>query len=87
MRTEANMLKALGNELRLNILMALHKQDGLGTNVGEIQQITGYPQSTVSQHLAKLRDNQIVKTQREGTKIYYKISNPMVNQVLSIIQK
>ena len=87
MHAKAEVFKLLGNEVRLSIVMAIHSQGGLRINVSEIQAITGYPQATVSQHLSKLRATKLVKTQREGTKIYYKISDPVVNQVLSSVQK
>lgn len=87
MENEAIMFRALGNGIRLNILMAIHEQSGNWINVGEIQQITGYTQATVSQHLSKLRDSKTVETQREGTKVYYRISEPMVKRVLSNIKK
>lgn len=87
MHAKTEVFKLLGNEVRLSIVMAIHSQGGLRINASEIQAITGYPQATVSQHLSQLRATKLVKTQREGTKIYYKISDPVVNQVLSSVQK
>src|SRR5665647_491456 len=65
---QAEVSKTMAHPLRLAILHYL--KDGEKT-VNDITQITGASQSNVSQHLALLRQRQIVKTRKEGSNIYY----------------
>lgn len=69
----AAMLRALAHEARLMVLCQL--ADG-ELQAGELQAGTTLSQSAFSQHLAKLRDEGLVATRREGTTIFYRIGNP-----------
>ena len=64
------MLKALGNQKRLEILYHL---SGKELNVGELEKMVDLSQSALSQHLAVLRNNGIVKTRRSAQTIFYSI--------------
>ncbi len=73
------LLKALSNEKRLLIVCALHKGE---RSVGELEQIVDLSQSALSQHLARLRKDGLVKTRREAQTIYYSLDDDSINDVL-----
>jgi len=72
----AELFKALGHPARLCIV------DGLlhnaGCNVSFMQSCLNIPQSTVSQHLAKLKAAGIIEGKREGLEIKYTVVNKEV---------
>lgn len=72
MQTEAKIFKALADETRLRILTLL-----LGGElcVCEIMAALDLPQSTVSRHLAYLRNNGWVKDNRRGVWMYYRFNS------------
>lgn len=76
----AGLLRMLSNERRLMALCQL--TDG-ELSVGELQAQIGLSQSALSQHLALLREQQIVATRRQGQTIYYRIAD---QSALRIIQ-
>ena len=78
----AKMLKAMGNEKRLEILYNLSEQE---LNVGELEKIVGLSQSALSQHLAVLRAENIVKTRRVAQTIFYSIRSDKVLKVLQLL--
>lgn len=78
------ILKALGNEKRLEILYNLL---GKELNVGQLEKLVGLSQSALSQHLAILRSENIVKTRREAQTIFYSIKSDKVVKLLSIIDR
>ena len=69
---DAEMLKVLGHPVRLCIVEGLLNG---GCNVSKIQECMSLPQSTISQHLAALRNKGIVKGERHGTEICYRVAN------------
>lgn len=71
-REAAAYLKTLAHEGRLMILCHL----GTGEkSVGELESILDIRQAAVSQMLARLRDEKLVKTRRDGKTIYYSLSD------------
>jgi len=78
-----SLLKAIANESRLIILCVLNNQGE--KSVGELEQIVGLSQSALSQHLARLRKDDIVNTRREAQTIYYSMANAQVKQVLDCL--
>ena len=69
----AEMLKILAHPVRLCIINGLL---GKGTcNVSHMQDCLGIPQSTLSQHLQKLRMAKIIVGERNGLEINYRICN------------
>jgi ArsR family transcriptional regulator len=81
----AELFKALGHPSRLCILYNLIEQKE-GT-VSEMQSCLNEPQSTVSQHVAKLRTLGILRGERNGTEINYKIVDEKVIELLKILRK
>jgi DNA-binding transcriptional ArsR family regulator len=75
----AALLKALGNEQRLLVLCTLLEGPH---SVGEINARVPLSQSALSQHLAVLRDAQIVTTRRESQTIWYEIAAGPAQHVL-----
>ena len=73
------LLKALSNEKRLQIACVLFEGEKA---VGELEKIVALSQSALSQHLARLRRDNIVKTRREAQTIYYSLSEPAVEKLL-----
>ena len=65
----------LGNDVRLKIVYLLFKYDKLC--VCDFSDILEMNQSPISQHLRKLKDAAVLENQREGTAIYYFVSNSM----------
>lgn len=68
----ANLLKALSNPKRLEILQLLRDQR---LTVGEIQKMLSLSQGNLSQHLQVLRLSKVVETERRGKQIYYKVAH------------
>lgn len=75
----ANALKAMAHPLRWKILCSLGENE---LSVGEIVERTGTSQSNISQHLEQLRNKNIVVARKEANRIYYRIRN---NQLLELI--
>lgn len=78
----ASLLRALSNEKRLMILCQLGDRE---MSVGQILPLVGLSQSALSQHLAKLRDEALVTTRRDGTTIFYRIAEPAVLKVIAVL--
>jgi DNA-binding transcriptional ArsR family regulator len=79
----ARLLKALGNEQRLHILCNL--LDG-PLSVGQLNQRLELSQSALSQHLALLRQMELVETRREAQTIYYSLPDGPVVRVMALLQ-
>ncbi len=73
------LLKALANESRLMILCLL---DGKELSVTELNQFLDLSQSALSQHLAVLRRDGLVKTRRESQTIYYSLSGEAATAII-----
>ncbi len=81
-RRASQLLKALSNEHRLLILCRL--ADG-EKSVGELESMIGLSQSALSQHLARLRRDELVKTRREAQTIYYSLIGEEATQVIDVL--
>ena len=79
----AQLLKALANEQRLHILCNL--LDG-PLSVGELNQRLKLSQSALSQHLALLREMQLLDTRREAQTIFYSLPDGPVVQIMALLQ-
>ena len=44
-------------------------------------------QPLISQHLKRLKDEEIVSTERDGQRIYYSISDPLVRKLLKLLEE
>ncbi|MFN3700624.1 MAG: ArsR/SmtB family transcription factor [Alphaproteobacteria bacterium] len=80
----ASLLKALSNEKRLLIMCALSKGE---RSVGELEEIVGLSQSALSQHLARLRRDGLVKTRREAQTIFYSSHDMASKKILDCLKE
>ena len=80
---KSEFFKALAHPLRLRLVMELMQR---GTcNVTQLQEVLEIPQSTVSQHLTKLKQNKVVRFERRGLEVYYQIHNDKVSAVVKTL--
>ncbi|MBE6444750.1 MAG: winged helix-turn-helix transcriptional regulator [Alphaproteobacteria bacterium] len=79
----AKLLKAMANIKRLEILYILQQKEH---SVGELENKLDLSQSALSQHLAVLRNKNIVKTKRSAQTIYYSIKDENVIKILNLIK-
>jgi ArsR family transcriptional regulator len=81
---QAEISKTLAHPLRLAIL---HNLKGGERTVNQLTQTIGASQSNISQHLALLRQRQIVKTRKNGTNIYYRVASPKISQACDMVRE
>ena len=81
----ADVFAALGTEPRLRIIRLLLSAHPDGMIAGEIQAELGIPSSTLSHHLDKLKNEELVTVQREGTFLRYAANTETLQQVLSFL--
>ncbi|TVP52402.1 MAG: ArsR family transcriptional regulator [Halomonadaceae bacterium] len=77
-----NLLKSLANANRLMILCHLVHTE---RSVSDLEQLVNLSQSALSQHLARLKAQDIVSSRKEGTTAYYAIKSPHAVKVLELI--
>ncbi len=78
----ADFLSALANNKRLLILCKLLHNE---MSVGALAKAIDLSQSALSQHLAKLRALDLVSTRRDAQTIYYMVSSPHIELMLSTL--
>lgn len=81
----ADILRALGNERRLMILCKLVEAGEM--TVGALVEAVGLSQSALSQHLAKMRDENIVTFRRDSQTLWYRISDPRIEQLMAELHR
>ena len=81
----AEMLKVLAHPVRLCIINGLMGEGEC--NVSHMQDCLGIPQSTLSQHLQKLRMAKLIVGKRNGLEINYSISDERVREIVKILMK
>jgi len=79
---ESEILKVLGHPIRLKIVAGLMSQS---CNVKKIWECLGLPQATVSQHLALLKNKNIISGRREGVEVFYQVTSSEARQIVSAI--
>ncbi len=77
------LLKALSNESRLLILCILRANGE--KNVTELEKLVGLSQSALSQHLARLRRDELVTTRRDAQTIYYSFRVSHADAVIDLL--
>ena len=83
-RPASGLLKAMSNERRLLILCHLMQGE---KSVGELEKLIGISQSALSQHLAWLRRNELVKTRRSAQQIFYSLSGKEARAIIRTLNK
>jgi ArsR family transcriptional regulator len=81
----ADMLSAMGTQPRLRIMRALLSAHPDGLVVGEIQDELGIAGSTLSHHLDKLKHEELVNVQREGTFLRYTANADALQDLLAFL--
>lgn len=78
----AEFLKCLGSPHRLMVLCQLAEGE---KSVTELTKATGASQTSMSQHLSKLKAEGLIDFRREHRTLYYKISNPAVIGIMDAL--
>jgi ArsR family transcriptional regulator len=81
----ADMFSAMGTEPRLRIMQLLLTAHPEGLVVGDIQEELNIPNSTLSHHLDKLRNEDLVLVQRESTFLRYTANTEALQEVLQFL--
>ncbi len=79
---ESEILKVLGHPIRLKIVAGLMSQS---CNVKKIWECLGLPQATVSQHLALLKNKNIISGRREGVEVFYQVTSNEARRIVGAI--
>lgn len=81
----ADMFSAMGTEARLRIMQLLLSAHPEGMVVGEIQEELDIPNSTLSHHLDKLRNEDLVRVRRESTFLRYTANTDALQEILQFL--
>lgn len=79
----SELLKSIAHPVRLCIVRGLLKQGECSVN--KMHECLQLPQSTVSQHLGKLKNLGIIKGRRQGVEIFYQVVNDDIKRILDVI--
>ena len=80
----SELMKTLGHKDRLMVLCHLASGE---KSVGELAGLLDIPQSPLSQHLARMRKESLVKTRREAQTIYYSISSGEAGRMVELMHE
>jgi DNA-binding transcriptional ArsR family regulator len=83
-KLKAELCKTLSDPKRLMIIDCLRQGEKA---VGELAQIIGIAQSSVSRHLAILRDRGVLQPRREGNNIFYSLTDPKIGQACDLVKE
>lgn len=78
----AKLLDSMSNPHRLRVLCELHEGEMM---VGDLQDRIGISQSNLSQQLARLRRDGLVRTRRESQKIFYSLASDEVVKIIHLL--
>src|SRR6478672_10513924 len=81
----ADMFSAMGTEPRLRIMQLLLSAHPEGLVVGELGEELEIPNSTLSHHLDKLKNEHLVRVQREGTFLRYTANTDALSELLGFL--
>src|SRR5437879_238301 len=81
----ADMFAAMGTEARLRIMQLLLSAHPGGLVVGDIQAGLDIPNSTLSHHLDKLKNEELVKVRRDGTYLWYSAHTEVLQDLLGFL--
>ena len=81
----ADMFSAMGTEARLRIMQLLLSAHPDGLVVGDIQQESEIPSSTLSHHLDKLKAEGLVNVRRESTFLHYTANTEALRELLQFL--
>lgn len=81
----ADMFSAMGTEPRLRIMRALLSAHPEGMVAGDIGAELDIPASTLSHHLDKLKNEELVKVRRESTYLWYSANTEILQELLGFL--
>lgn len=79
-----SLLKSMSNPHRLLILCMLI--DAPGTPAGELSAVTGLSPSATSQHLARMKEEGLIESQRQAQRVNYFIKDEAVKKIISTLK-
>lgn len=79
----ARSLKAMSHPLRLKILCTLSDQE---ISVQDIVEQVGTSQSNISQHLAILRDKDILSSRKDANRVFYKVADSRTLRLIEMMR-
>ena len=82
--TAARALKAIAHPLRLKILCVLGESE---LCVQDIVDAVGTSQSNISQHLAILRDKEVLQTRKDANRVYYRVGDRRTLQLIVLMRE
>ena len=80
----ARALKAISHPLRLKILCVVGDQE---VCVQDIVEAVGTSQSNISQHLAILRDKDVLTTRKDANRVYYRVADQRTLQLIVLMRE
>lgn len=80
----AHAMKAIAHPLRLKILCVLGNQE---VNVQDIVDAVGTSQSNISQHLAILREKDIVGWRKDGNRVFYRVADGRTLNLIGMMRE
>jgi ArsR family transcriptional regulator len=83
-RLHASVCKGLADPKRLLIINAL--RDG-ERSVTQLCDVLGLPQANVSQHLAVLREKDLVEVRKDGQWSYYSLTSPKIIEAMDLLRE
>jgi ArsR family transcriptional regulator, arsenate/arsenite/antimonite-responsive transcriptional repressor len=81
----ADMFAAMGAEPRLRIVQLLLTAHPQGLVAGDVQEELGIPASTLSHHLDKLKNEDLVRVRREGTFLWYTANTESLQELINFL--
>lgn len=81
----AGLLKSMSNPSRLLILCMLI--DSPGTSAGDLSKLTGLTPSATSQHLARMKEENLIANEREAQRVKYFIKDESVQKLVAILKE
>ena len=82
--TAARSLKAIAHPLRLKILCVIGAEEAC---VQDIVDAVGTSQSNISQHLAILREKQVLLTRKDANRVYYRVGDERILQLIGMMRE
>ncbi len=82
--TAARALKAISHPLRLKILCVIGAEEAC---VQDIVDAVGNSQSNISQHLAILRDKEVLLTRKDANRVFYRVGDPRTLQLIAMMRE
>lgn len=82
-RLQAEFCKGMAHPKRIHLLHTLKTGE---KTVNEMARLTGLPQANVSQHLSLLRQFGLLQARRDGTNVYYAISDHRIVEACELVR-